>query len=112
MRRPVFLLALLLPAAALAEPKSCRFAQECYNTLACTETDLEITVDLEAGQVSTPTGDLEIVGTYDGPVAKTAVLEGFAGYQLLTMGQLTWILSVHIAAGPAVATYYGECGAD
>ena len=112
MRAPAFCLALLLPLPAEAAPLACTFKQECYNTLKCTEAAHEITVDLDAGKVSTITGDLDIVAVPDGPLAKTAVLQGFSGYQLLTMGRNTWILSVHIAAGPAVATYYGECGAD
>lgn len=100
------------PAMAMADAQSCSFEQECYATLACTDTDMAVTVDLEAGTVETPSGEVKIVGLYEGPMAKTAVLEGFAGYQLLTMGQTQWILTVHIPAGPAVANYYGECGAE
>ena len=112
MTRFAALLALTCaPAPALATPLSCTFQQECYSTLACTDTDHAIEVDLDAGKARTITGDLDIVGTFDGPVAKTVVLEGFTGFQLLTMGRATWILSIHIAAGPTVATYYGDCEA-
>ena len=101
-----------LPAAARAEPRACTFTEECYMTLECTESAYEVTVDLEAATFSDLTGDLDIIAVNDGALAKTAVIEGYSGYQLLTMGTNTWILTVHIGAGPAQVTFYGACEAE
>lgn len=100
----------LLPLPALAEPVACTFTEECYMTLACTDSAWEVTVDLEAGKVSDLTGDFEIVARKDGADWTSVAFEGFGGMQVLTLGRASWIMSVHIGAGPAAMTYYGDCG--
>ncbi|MCI2398326.1 hypothetical protein [Aliiroseovarius subalbicans] len=102
------LIAAMGAGPALAET-SCTFTQECFQTLECEESAYEVTVDLEAGTFSDLTGTRDIIAVNDGAMAKTAVIEGYAGYQLLTMGAHSWILTIHNSAGPAQLTYYGDC---
>lgn len=111
MRARIALLAALLPLAAGAEPLHCAFAEECYAQQACAGTDYALSVDLEAKTASDLTGDFPIVATAEGPGWRQAAFEGWGGLALLTMGATRWILSVHIGSGPAVVTYYGDCGA-
>lgn len=106
MRSTLLALA-LAPLPALAAPV-CTFTEECYMTLDCGETDYEMTVDREAGVLSSIVEDLEILHVEEGP-ATQIFARGMGAMNLLTIGASTAILSVHIGAGPAAVTYYGAC---
>lgn len=109
MRMPALLAFALAvaPLPALAGPV-CTFTEECYMTLACGETDYELTVDREAGEILTMVETLEILHVEEGP-ATQIVARGMGALHLLTIGPATSVLSVHIGAGPAAITYYGAC---
>ena len=101
-------LAGLAAAPALADPVACSFTEECYMTLACSTAAYELSFDAEAGTASDITGDFELLASNE--AGTSHVLSGHSGFQLLSIGPATAILTVHIGAGPAQVTYYGECG--
>ncbi len=106
MRAAAFALA-LGATPAFAGPV-CTFSQECYMTLDCAETAYDVTVDTDAGVLSTMVEDLEILHVEDG-AATQIVARGMGSLNLLTIGAATAVLTVHIGAGPASITYYGDC---
>jgi len=99
--------AAFLAGPALADPV-CTFTEECYMTLACEETAYEMTVDRDAGLVSTLVEDLEILHVEE-QSATQILARGMGALHLLTIGPATAVLSVHIGTGPAAITYYGSC---
>lgn len=101
--------ALLAATPALAGPV-CTFTESCTMTLDCVASDYEVTVDRDAGVLSTQVEDLEILHVIEGP-ATQIVARGMGAVALLTIGPATSVLTVHIGAGPASTTYYGECRA-
>lgn len=105
--RATFLSLALIAQPALAAPV-CTFTEECYMTLDCQETSYEVTVDGAAGVLSTMVEDLEIL--HDSTEAnRQIVARGMGALHMLTIGPATAILTVHIGAGPASITYYGDC---
>jgi len=110
LRPALALLVALVPLAARAEPQSCTFSTECYSQLECKDSSWAVTADLEAGTVTDLTGTFDIVGRQDGADWTSVAFAGYGGMQVLTLGRNAWIMSVHIGAGPAVMTYYGDCG--
>jgi len=103
----IFPLLALAAGPAFAGPV-CTFTEECYMTLACEETAYDVTVDTEAGVLSTLVEDLEILHLIDDG-NRQIVARGMGALHMLTIGPATSILSVHIGTGPAAITYYGEC---
>lgn len=102
----------LLTLAVLAQPALagpvCTFTEECYMTLDCQETDYVVTVDDEAGVLTTMVQDLDILhDSNEGN--RQIVARGMGSIDLLTIGPATAILTAHIGSGPASITYYGVC---
>ncbi len=99
-----------LAGPALAGPV-CTFTEECYMSLGCAATDLELTVDHKAARITTVAETLDILHVEDGP-AQQIVARGPGALHLLTIGANTALYTLHIGAGPASITYIGTCGDD
>jgi hypothetical protein len=106
--RTALAVALVLATAPASAGPVCHFTEECYMTLDCEATDWEVTVDTDAGVLSTMVEDLEILHVEAG-AATQIVARGMGSLNLLTIGPATSVMSVHIGAGPAAIAYYGEC---
>lgn len=109
MRQGLALIAAVaaLPAAAPAGT-TCTFTQECYMADGCADTDWEVTVDPEAGVITTIAETWEILPA-DLAEPRQIVALGNGALALLTIGPEASAMSVHIAEGPTVLTYFGEC---
>lgn len=100
--------ALALAAAPAFAGPVCSFTEECYMTLDCEATDYEVTVDSAGGVLSTEVEDLEILADFD-EGNRQIVARGMGALHMLTIGPATSVMTVHIGAGPASITYFGEC---
>ena len=80
--------------------------------LDCTETDYEVTLtEGETPALTTIVETMPIVYDSADDMARQVVAQGMGALHLLTIGASgRALMSVHIGAGPSVATYYGECG--
>lgn len=107
MIRPLALAFALIGGPALAGP-TCTFTEECYMTLDCEAANYEVSVDTDAGVLSTEVEDLDILHVETG-AATQIVARGMGALNLLTIGPATAVLTVHIGAGPASISYYGAC---
>ncbi|HCQ65330.1 MAG TPA: hypothetical protein DIU07_09320 [Rhodobacteraceae bacterium] len=87
---------------------TCNFNIECYMTEPCEGSGWELTVDMDAGTLSTIFGDLEVLHIEAGPAPQVSA-RGDGALYLLTIGKEISFLTTHIAADPATITYVGEC---
>ncbi len=98
-------------AACLAAPTLadtiCEFNVECYQTEACMGSGWEVSVDREAGTISSIAEALEIVHMADNGLQ--IVAEGEGSLNLLTIGESFSLFTTHIEGEPTVVTYVGEC---
>ncbi len=115
MRRS-FYWALAAPLTALAAAPAlaatvCNFNVECYMTQPCAGAGWELTVDQEAGVLSSEAEDLQILHVEDGAVTQITA-KGAGSLNMLTIGDPLSLFTVHIDAEPAAITYVGECRAE
>lgn len=89
---------------------ACIFNVECYMSEPCAETAWELTVDRDAGTLSSVAEVLEILHVDDSGTQIAA--KGADSLNLLTIGAEISVFTTHIGAGPAAITYVGECHSE
>lgn len=110
MRAAPALAAALVTAPAFAGT-TCNFNIECYMTDPCEGSGWELTIDPEAGVLSTVFGDLEILHAEEGATPQYSA-RGDGTLYLLTVGETISFFTTHIVGDPATITYVGECTAE
>jgi len=95
-----------IAAPALAGT-TCNFNVECYMTDACTGAGWELTVDFEAGRLSSLAEDLTIL--HAGQNGTQVFAAGAGSLNLLSIGEEISLFTSHIEGEPTAITYVGEC---
>jgi hypothetical protein len=100
-----------LAAAPAPAGTTCNFNVECYLTEPCAGAGWELTVDRDAGVLSSLAEELQILHVEDGE-ATQIVAKGAGSLNLLTIGATMSLFTVHLDGEPAAITYVGECRAQ
>ena len=98
-----------LAATPTLAATTCNFNVECYLTEPCAGSGWELTVDREAGVLSSIAEELQILHVEDEGAAMQIVARGAGSLNLLTIGNELSLFTTHIGAEPASITYVGEC---
>lgn len=109
MIRILLAVALLGPAPAIGAT-SCDFTLECYMTEPCAGSGWELTVDRQAGTLSSAAETLTIL--YEAEDGTQIVARGAGSLNLLSIGEDLSLFTTHIAGEPAAITYVGECARE
>ena len=101
-------IATMAAAPALAGT-TCNFNVECYLTEPCAGSGWELTIDREAGVLTSVAEELRILHVEEDGAATQIVATGAGSLNLLTIGEELSLFTTHIGAEPASITYVGEC---
>ncbi|UYV39179.1 hypothetical protein N4R57_09335 [Rhodobacteraceae bacterium D3-12] len=101
--------ALALGMATQAAGFPCTFSRLCSEANDCTQSALEIDVDIEAKVIDTHSGLVTIVAVKQTDALITMFATGLGAEYLLSLTPETARFTSHANAGPEASTYLGRC---